>query len=125
MISFIIRNLKKNKVQANIKLCTPVYTINYIHLTEVTTMIRRHLPLITVRLAFTPQVLPGVPTITPRIDCSMEGLTPSGSSHTASDKGDYERDGSPSDLSSINRDEDDDTQGQEDSKIPKPDGEAG
>ena len=88
-------------------------------------MIRQHLPLITGRLAFTPQVLPGVPIITPRIDFSMEDLTPSESSHPASEKGDYERDGSSSDLSSIDSDKDGNTQGQEDSKILKPDGEAG
>jgi hypothetical protein len=57
----------------------------------------------------------------------MEDLTPSEteSSRQASEKGDYEEDMSLSDLSSIDSNEDNNDQGQEGGKIPKPHGEAG
>jgi hypothetical protein len=94
-----------------------------------TTMIRRHLPLITGRLVFTSQVLPSVPTITPRIDFDME--LPSEGSQVSEERGDDERDderdGSLSELSAIDSDDDDNVENHwhENSKIPKPVGEAG
>jgi hypothetical protein len=87
-------------------------------------MIRCHLPLITARIIFIPQLLPDVPIITPRIDFQMEDLNPSRDSQGPEETlgSDDELNESLSALSSMESDED---EGEVDQRIPKPLGEAG
>jgi hypothetical protein len=97
---------------------------------EGTAIMRRHMPLITQRIIFAHQALPGLPTITPRIDFDMEDLTRSRASQEPGDKSDDERDELLSALSSIESDDSggkdgDKSGGKDGSKIPKPAGEAG
>lgn len=93
---------------------------------EATTMIRRHLPLITGRLVFTSQVLPTVPIVTPRMDFDMEDLPSEGNQASErDDERDNERDDSLSELSAIDSDGSSEFEDLGNGKIPKPAGEAG
>jgi hypothetical protein len=84
---------------------------------EGTSIICRHLPLITGRIIFTAEAPPDPPTITPRIDFNMEDLTPSPLGIQESDVDDPEE--TVSVLTDLEEEPEDDE------KIRKPAGEAG
>jgi hypothetical protein len=81
-------------------------------------MVQRHLSLITGRIVFTPQLLPDVPVVTPRVDFDLEDLKGPEEMLVSDD----EPEGELSALSSMDTDE---SESEGDGKIPKPLGEAG